>query len=73
MKKTFLYDAHGNPFHMAGARIRRESDGSLSYEARTAGGIQFQDIWCTTSPSTQERDSDHAGLKSGWSRSPTIM
>ena len=29
---TFLSDAAGNPFHVAGTRIYRERDGNLSYE-----------------------------------------
>jgi hypothetical protein len=37
MNDTFVYDGHGNPFHLAGTRIFRESDGSLTYECPHCG------------------------------------
>jgi hypothetical protein len=33
----FVYDADGNPFHLADTRIFREADGSLSYECSHCG------------------------------------
>jgi hypothetical protein len=37
MKTRLIYDANGNPFHLPGTEIYKESDGELTFECPHCG------------------------------------